>query len=188
MIISTDIIYIVILLLSVLLLSIIILITLFLKAQGKYIKLRTAGKDDGDSDPVIDTAQKVSEEIIRKAQNQALKIVESSKINNEKYDAIVDSAIAKIINSWGGKSTQVFEKNLNLLDSELKKLIQEIYNKENKSISEYKDAKIKEIDERVEAFVRETGKRILSREISLNDHKKFILEALQMAHQNGQFN
>lgn len=184
--ISSDVIYIVIILLSTLLLSIIALITLFLRSQAQYTKLRTAGKSDGD-DTVIDNAQKIAQEIIKKAEAQALKIVESSKVVNDKYDRIVDVAIKEIINSWGNKSSQVFDKNLTLLDSELKKLIQDIYIKETKSLTDYKGQKMQEIDAKIDEFVKTVGKKILGREISLTEHKKFIQEALDLAHKNGQF-
>lgn len=180
MIITADIIYIVILLLTVLLLAVIVLISLFLRSEARYTKLRTAGQSESDI-TVIDTARKISAEILKKAENQALKIVESSKNINNNYDIIVDKTINQIISSWSVKSDRI-------LETELKKLIQDIAKKDQKILEEYKNQKISELELKIDEFVKKVGKKIIARDITLSEHKEFISQALEEAYKNGQFN
>lgn len=184
---DVSLIYILILILVCLILLSIVLLALYLRSLDKYVKLRTAGKSEND-DTVIDNAQKVAAEIIKKAESESRKIVETSKTASGKYDQIVDSAIKGIIASWDNKSSEVFDRNILLLDSQLKNLIKDIYDKENKNLETYKNQRLSQIDKEVQDLVNKISKKIIFREIGLEDHKKFILASLEAAKKDGQFN
>lgn len=178
MIVNIDIqlVYVFILLFSCLFLIVIVAISLYLNILQKYTKLRTAGQSEKD-ESVINNAQKIAEQIIKRAES-----------NVEKYDEVIKKINDQIVIKWSKNADLIFEKNIKTLNENLANIVNLIYKKENDTLASYKELKLKDFDTLFSEFINKLSKEIIKREIDLSTHKKLIVEALEKAKKDGLFN
>jgi len=148
---------------------------LYIKTLDKYTKVRTAGLSEKD------------ESVINKAKEIADKIVNSAKKLDEKHDSIMAKVVDQVKSNWLESANEIFNKNAKILDQELNKTVTELYKKETVNLDLYKSTKIKEFDNLLNEYIEKLGKKILKREINLEDHRKLIADGLERAKANGLF-
>lgn len=165
---DTQIVYILILLFTCLVLICISLMYLYISVLNKYTKVK--------DDPLINNAKKIAD-----------KIVNSTQDFSNKYDEIMEKFIVQISSKWEADANTVLNKNIKILDEDLKKTVQELYKKEVNDLSMYKQEKIKEFDALVSEYVTKVGKAIIKKEINLDDHKRLISDGLEGAKKVGLF-
>lgn len=165
---DTQIVYILILLFTCLVLICISLMYLYISVLNKYTKVK--------DDPLINNAKKIAD-----------KIVNSTQDFSNKYDEIMEKFIVQISSKWETDANTVLNKNVKILDEDLKKTVQELYKKEVNDLSMYKQEKIKEFDALVSEYVTKVGKAIIKKEINLDDHKRLISDGLEGAKKVGLF-
>lgn len=166
--IDTQIVYIVILLFTCLVLLCISLTYLYISILNKYTKVK--------DDPIINNAKKIAD-----------KIVDSTQDFDNKYDQIMERFISEISAKWEKEANQILNKNIKILDDDLKKSVSDKYEKQTSDLLLYKQEKIKEFDELVGEYVAKVGKEIIRREIDVNDHKRLVEEGLERAKKVGLF-
>ncbi len=173
--INIEFVYIFIILFVCIVILCIALIYLYTSIQSKYTALKTAGLSEKDHS-IVNNAEKI-----------AAKIINSAKKLDEKFDQAVSTSINQIILKWNDDSNALLSKNLKVLDDELKKTIQDIYNKENDELALYKKTKLKDFDLELSQVVKKLSKEIIMREIDTSQHKKLIEEGLERAKKDGLF-
>lgn len=175
MLVNLDLIYIFILLFCALFLTIIVILSLYLRILEKYIKLRMAGKSEKD-ELIIDSANEV-----------AKKIIQGAEVSKKAFDEALVRQTKAISEMFAVKSEEILNKHLLDLDQKLTAKIAEIVKAEGISLSNYQKERLSQIDKEISDTVQKISKDIISREISLAEHKKFILDALEEAKKGGVF-
>jgi hypothetical protein len=141
---------------------------LYISILNKYTKVK--------DDPLINNAKRIAD-----------KIVDSTNSFEEKYNQIMEKFVSQISEKWENEANLILNKNIKILDEDLKKTVLELYRKETVDLSLYKQEKIKEFDTLVTEYVSRVSKEIIKREIDINDHKRLINEGLERAKKVGLF-
>jgi len=70
---------------------------------------------------------------------------------------------------------------------EAKRLVTEAYQKAEAEVEEYRNERLRNIDESIVMILKEVARKVLAKEISQEEHEKLVLKALEEAKRQGVF-
>jgi vacuolar-type H+-ATPase subunit H len=195
-------------------LVILFILTYFLRSGKKEKNLQTKQlQQDNEYHQVIDDAMSKEREIISDAKSEAETIIHDAKIETQQAQETIDQALAgltdKIEQSSIDESAQMLNdysetlKKLTAttltdfanitrgLEGDMQKQVTEFRNtllpNLEKELETYKALRIKQSEETISQIVKKVAQEVLNKSLSMEDHQKLVLDALDKAKAEGVF-
>ena len=158
---------------------------------------------------ILDNAQHDARETISKASNYldinqnlvAKELQRASQIYAKKYEQILlatQDNIIKTIQTIPEDSKKVLLSEISTIRTllsgqvqkaadEAKSLVTDAYKKAEQEVENYKNVRMREIDESIVMILKEVARKVLAKEISQEEHEKLVLKALEEAKRQNVF-
>jgi len=158
---------------------------------------------------ILENAQYDARETISKAGNfldinqnlVAKELQRASQIYAKKYEQILlvtQDNIIKTIQTIPEDSKKVLLSEISAIRTllsgqvqkaadEAKNLVTDAYKKAEMEVENYKNVRMREIDESIVMILKEVARKVLAKEISQEEHEKLVLKALEQAKRQGVF-
>jgi len=116
------------------------------------------------------------EEILKETQGQSIKILQ-----NIPQD--IKTVLAKEIQSVH----ITIEEEVKKAEEEAKGVVVLAYQKAESEVEKYKLARLRQVDESIVMILKEVARKVLSKEINMEEHEKLVMKALEEAKRQGVF-
>ncbi len=184
------------------------------RLHAKEMDLERRGhKVDSDYHAIVDDALTKERKIVDDAAREATQIISGAKYINESTKSSIDQTLQKMVSEISSSAStsahqflEYYHNSLRQISvnsvTDFQKIIREMeadYQKQlkdfeqnvlpnmQKDIEAYKEARYKDADAQVKKIVQKVSQEVLNKAMSLDEHEKLVLDALEKAKKEGMF-
>ncbi|GAF70001.1 unnamed protein product, partial [marine sediment metagenome] len=109
-------------------------------------------------------------ETLRRIQDESVKIV--ATIPNDVKESVINELTSL---------RSILQDELKRSQEEARKIIGQVYKEVETEIENYKEKRMKQLDDSILEIVEQVSRKVLAKEISLEEHEKLVMKALEEA-------